>query len=60
METDDARYERPCRVVLAIAAGVHWVSAALLLQIDTVQAESLDVYASRLGALAAAIAAALL
>ena len=28
---NDARYERPCKWVLAVAAGIHWVAAALVL-----------------------------
>jgi hypothetical protein len=30
MDTD-ARYERPCRWLLAVAAAVHWVAAALVI-----------------------------
>jgi hypothetical protein len=30
MDPNDARYERPCRWLLAVAAGMHWVTAAFM------------------------------
>ena len=32
MDSDDARYERPCRWLLAVAAGIHWVAALLVIR----------------------------
>ena len=31
---NDARYERPCKWILAVAAGIHWVAAALVISSD--------------------------
>jgi hypothetical protein len=39
MDTD-ARYERPCRWLLAVAAGIHWVAAALMISDRFVEIES--------------------
>jgi hypothetical protein len=40
MDLNDARYERPCRLLLAVAGGIHWVAAILLISDRFVQIES--------------------
>jgi hypothetical protein len=50
MDVNDARYELPCRVMLAVAAVMHWVYAGMALHDFSGEVEALDVYAS-LGAL---------
>jgi hypothetical protein len=39
MDPNDARYERPCRWLLAVAAAMHWITAALLYS-EHLQADS--------------------
>ena len=49
MDANDARYELPCRVMLALAAVIHWVYAGLALRkFNTAEVESFDVYARSL------------
>jgi hypothetical protein len=45
MDANDARYELPCRVMLALAAAIHWVYAGMALREFTTVVEPLDLYA---------------
>jgi hypothetical protein len=46
MFEDDARYERACRLLLAVAAGIHWVCAGIVWHSHRLaQVEAIDVYA---------------
>jgi hypothetical protein len=42
---NDARYERPCKCVMAVAGGIHWVVAALILADREVEGEFISRYA---------------
>jgi hypothetical protein len=44
MDTD-ARYERPCRWLLAVAGGIHWIAAALVISDGFLEIESASQYA---------------
>jgi hypothetical protein len=46
MDANDARYELPCRVMLAIAAVIHWVYAGLAWREMRAVAEPLEMYAT--------------
>jgi len=56
MDANDARYENACRVMLVVAAGVHWATASIYVRQEILLGvEPSDVYAW-VGALLASIA----
>ena len=56
---DDRRYERPCKRVLAVAGGIHWIAAAIVLLDSHVEDQVVSRYAQLVNDLVTAIGHAL-